>query len=48
MQGCQTAHLEYQDSLSGPLLVKHCMKYDVCYYLESRIRLKSFTSLLLE
>jgi hypothetical protein len=21
-----TAHLEYQESLSGPLLVKHCMK----------------------
>jgi hypothetical protein len=38
-----TAHLEYQELLSGPLLVKLCIEVKCCFYLESRIRLKPFT-----
>jgi hypothetical protein len=38
-----TAHLEYQELLSGPLLVKLCIEVICCFYLEPRIRLKPFT-----
>jgi hypothetical protein len=42
-----TAHLEYQELLSGPLLVKLCIEETCCFYLEPRIRLKPFTMQLL-
>jgi hypothetical protein len=34
-----TAHAEYQESLSGPLLVKHCIEVCCCFRLVSSNRL---------
>jgi hypothetical protein len=39
-----TGHSEYQESLSGPFLVKHCIEVCCRLYLESRIRLNPFFS----